>query len=476
MAKKASYHEQFGPAVEEPWVELCFDSGTLIIKGLKDSDFARLDTKAFRLSFDPRVGVHRCPAYVYRSLLGELLGKGLSVVDSARGYAEFDREDLVERSPRVHQAEAMQAWLSAGKRGVVVLPTGAGKSHLAVMAIQDVARSALVVAPTLDLVEQWQRLLKSHFGEPVGAIGGGTHDPQALTVTTYDSAAIHMERIGSKWGLVIFDEVHHLPSDMYRWAAEAAIAPFRLGLTATLERVDGKHAVIHEIIGPTVYEKNTRELAGDVLADYEARVVEVAFSEADAELYAASRAEYRDFVEKEGIRMGGRHGWQNFLRATSRSREGRRAFKAFQRQKRRALGHENKLEKVREILHEHPNESVLIFANDNATVYALAELLLAPALTHHTPLAERAEILERFRAGRYRAVVTSRVLNEGVDVPAASIAIILSGTGSVREHVQRLGRILRKEEGKRAILYELVTPDSAETFVSQRRREHDAYR
>lgn len=152
------------------------------------------------------------------------------------------------------------------------------------------------------------------------------------------------------------------------------------------------------------------------------------------------------------------------------------AFKAYLVQKRLALGHMAKRDEVARLLNKHASEQTLIFANDNATVYALSQRLLCPALTHHTSLTERAEILERFRNGTYRAVVTSRVLNEGVDVPAASVAIILSGTGSVREHVQRLGRILRHQEGKRAILYELITPDSAETFVSQRRREHDAYR
>ncbi len=72
-------------------------------------------------------------------------------------------------------------------------------------------------------------------------------------------------------------------------------------------------------------------------------------------------------------------------------------------------------------------------------------------------------------------MVTSRVLNEGVDVPAANVGIVLSGSGSVREHVQRLGRILRRREGKRAVLYEVVAEDTAEEFTSSRRRQHGAY-
>ena len=97
---------------------------------------------------------------------------------------------------------------------------------------------------------------------------------------------------------------------------------------------------------------------------------------------------------------------------------------------------------------------------------------------HRRPVAEiadiaclRSKLCERFADGRYRAIATSKVLNEGVDVPDASVAIIISGSGSVREHVQRLGRILRKKEGKRAVLYELVTARTGETFTSDRRRE-----
>ena len=72
--------------------------------------------------------------------------------------------------------------------------------------------------------------------------------------------------------------------------------------------------------------------------------------------------------------------------------------------------------------------------------------------------------------------MTSRVLNEGVDVPAASVGVVLSGTGSVREHVQRLGRILRRAEGKQAVLYEVVTAGTSEARTSRKRRDHDAYR
>ncbi len=125
---------------------------------------------------------------------------------------------------------------------MVVLPTGAGKTQVAVMAIDDERRSTLVVAPTLDLVRQWYDLLRATFGLEVGVVGGGEHEVQPLTVTTYDSAYIHMEHLGARFGLLVFDECHHLPSPTYALAARHAIAPYRLGLSATPERTDGRDA------------------------------------------------------------------------------------------------------------------------------------------------------------------------------------------------------------------------------------------
>ena len=118
---------------------------------------------------------------------------------------------------------------------------------------------------------------------------------------------------------------------------------------------------------------------------------------------------------------------------------------------------------------------MLIFTNDNQTVYRISRRFFIPAITHQTKVKERHSLLQAFNAGEFPFLVTSKVLNEGVDVPAANVAVVLSGSGSVREHVQRLGRILRRAEGKQAILYEVVAEDTAERYVSQRRTQHSAY-
>jgi len=380
-----------------------------------------------------------------------------------------------KRRPFPHQADAIHAWEQGGKRGVVVLPTGSGKTYVAELAIDLVQRSTLVVVPTVDLMAQWYERLSLSFGSPIGLLGGGSHEIEDITVTTYDSASIHMEKLGNRFGLLIYDEVHHLPGPTYSLSAEGMIAPFRLGLTATLERTDGRHENLSDWVGPLVYRREITELAGNILADYTVEKIQVELSEIERERYEGSRSVYRDFLREQRISFAGPNGWRNFLAKTSRSRQGRQAFHAYREQKRIALTCSAKLHALEMILRQHWGEGILVFTNDNATVYALSRRFLIPAITHQTDVKERKEILDGLRDGTFAAVVTSRVLNEGVDVPTAAIGVVLSGTGSVREHVQRLGRILRRSEGKRAVLYEVITSDTAEGKTSERRREHNAF-
>ncbi|WP_338038095.1 helicase-related protein [Neosynechococcus sphagnicola] len=155
---------------------------------------------------------------------------------------------------------------------------------------------------------------------------------------------------------------------------------------------------------------------------------------------------------------------------------GRRAMLAHRDARAIALGTEGKLRVLADLLAQHAPERILIFTNDNATVYRISQDFLIPAITHQTPVKERHRILERFRQGDYKTLVTSHVLNEGVDVPEAQIAIILSGTGSTREYIQRLGRVLRQgsRPDKLAWLYEVVAAETSEEQTSQRRHRGDS--
>jgi superfamily II DNA or RNA helicase len=452
-------------------IHLAFEGGTLVVSGAAPERLAALP----HCQFDQRTGVYRAEARHYRALVEHLRRHQLRYRDAARAYQPTPWPLRTSRDPFPHQTEALEAWWQAGGRGVVVLPTGTGKTHLAVLAIQRAGRPTLVVTPTIDLLNQWYGELLVAFDAPVGLLGGGTYDLQPLTVTTYDSAHIHLERWGHRYGLVVFDECHHLPGATYMNAALGSIAPFRLGLSATPERSDGQEFLLEGLIGPVVYRREIKELAGDFLADYRAERLYVELSPEEEARYQQAREQYRQFCSDRGISMGGAHGWQRFIRETCRSKEGRAAFQAYREQRRLSLAAPAKLQILQKLLDRHRPDRVLIFTYDNATVYQIARRFLVPAITHQTKAKERRHILDGFQSGAYPVVVTSRVLNEGVDVPAANVGIVLSGTGTVREHVQRLGRLLRKYGDKQALLYEVVTRGTAEEFTSDRRRQHHAY-
>jgi superfamily II DNA or RNA helicase len=451
---------------------LRFEAGTLALVGVAKDD-PRVPEP---LTWDARTACFRAPAVAYARIILALRRTDLAIEDEARRYEELAHGARVHRSPRPFQSEALEAWRRAGGRGVVVLPTGAGKTQLAMMAIDDRRRSTLVIAPTLDLVRQWYDILRATFGVPIGVVGGGEHDVRPLTVTTYDSAYLHMEHLGARFGLVVFDECHHLPSPTYALAARLALAPFRLGLTATPERADGLDAALTSLVGPTVYRRDIGELAGEYLAEYEIERVEVELSPEEREEHDAERAIYRAFLGKHAIVMSSPRGFGEFIMRASRNAEGRRAMRAYRRQRELAFAATAKLAYLEHLLSIHRHDRALVFTQDNATAHLVARTFLVPVITHQTKVTERSAILSAFAAGTYGAIVTSKVLNEGVDVPDANVAVVLSGSGSVREHVQRLGRILRQREGKRAVLYEIVTARTTETFTSERRREHDAYR
>lgn len=458
--------------MEERAVHLVFDAGTLRISGPEPDLLTRLPG----CRFDSRLGCHRAEGRRYREIVESLRSRHIAFVDEARRYAQTPWPLRTSRDPFPHQREAVETWWDKGGRGVVVLPTGTGKTHVALMAIERVGRPALVVTPTIDMLNQWYDELVVAFDAPVGLLGGGYYDLQPLTATTYDSAYIHLERWGNRFGLLIFDECHHLPGPSYVTAALGSIAPYRLGLTATPERADGAHAQLPELIGPIVYRREIKQLAGIFLAEYRTERLYVELASEDQEAYRRARETYRRFVEERGIAMGGPHGWQRFLQETSRSPEGRAAFLAYREQRRIAMAAPAKLHLLERLLQRHAQNRVIVFAHDNATAYEIARRFLVPAITHQTRIKERRDILQRFHSGEYSVVATSQVLNEGVDVPAADVGIILSGTGSVREHVQRLGRLLRRHGDKQAVLYEVVSRGTAEEFTSERRRQHQAYR
>ena len=455
--------------------ELVFDRGTLVWKSPNQKiNKAPHDLEDFM--WDERTLNWRAPAWCYRDVISKFNESSASWgVDNAASYEKTNFTIRNPFRPRPHQTEAMVAWLEAGGRGTVVLPTGSGKSYLAMLAIAEAKRATMIVVPTIDLLHQWYKLLEESFAIPIGQLGGGVKTVETITVATYDSAAMMVDHLGNKFGLIIFDEVHHLPAPHYLRIAEAAIAPFRLGLTATPERADGKEEDIYRLVGEKVYESKISELVGGVLAPYHVELIEVPLSSEEKEQYKLKREIYTGFLKKSGIRMSNRFGWQDFVVKASYMPGGKEAFKAYLEQKKIAQCASAKLSAVWDILLKHEGERILIFTAQNNFAYEIGRQFCLSVLTHQTKSAERKSILSRFRSGELRVIVASKVLNEGVDVPEASVGVVVSGGSQVREHVQRLGRILRHIPGKTAHLYEVVTKGTTEKFVNQRRREHDAY-
>jgi len=447
---------------------LRFDRGTLIIHPPPPGK-AWID----HATWDDRVERFRIPAIHYRKLVETLQGETTPFTDNAKAFEPLALAPQLTMTPYPHQQQALDAWAAAGRRGVVVLPTAAGKTYLAQMALQATPRSTLITVPTLDLMHQWYAHLKTAFPDAdVGLLGGGSRDKSAILVATYDSAAINAEYIGNRYGLLICDECHHLPSDFNRVIAEYAIAPYRLGLTATPDRSDGRHIDLDTLLGPVVYHRTAEELAGQALAQHEIVQIKVALSDTERDRYDHLIGLRNRFLQENNIFLGSLQGWQRFVGASARSKAGRRAMLAHREAKAIALGTEGKLTVLADLLTQHYPEQTLIFTNDNATVYRISQEFLIPAITHQTPVKERHDVLQRFREGTYRVLVASHVLNEGVDVPAASVAVLLSGSGSAREYIQRLGRVLRKGDGtKYARLYEVVAEETAEEGVSKRRRK-----
>ena len=259
-----------GPA---PVPTLSFDKGTVLVRG------ARPPTGLW----DERVGAYRALALAYVDLAawGKTLPGGFE--DRALDPLPAPRLEHAERL-RPYQKEAVRSWVDGGRHGVIVLPTAAGKTHVALEAMREVGGATLVVVPTIDLIDQWVAKLSEVFGVDVGRLGGGESDIKPVTVSTYDSALIRAENLGNRFQFLVVDEVHHLPSPQYRHIAEMYCAPARLGLTATYERADLLHLELEALMGGKLFELGYEELT-DYLAEFTLVKVKVELSPEEQEEY-----------------------------------------------------------------------------------------------------------------------------------------------------------------------------------------------
>jgi superfamily II DNA or RNA helicase len=438
-----------------------FDRGTLVLEAEHEGE---QPGEIAGVAWDEERRAWRLPAEHHAALLEELAAAGVAVSDELGSLGVA----MTWLAPglRWYQEVALARWLAAGARGVVALPTGAGKTLVAIAAIARLGVATLCLVPTRVLLDQWARALAVCTAQPIGRLGDGDHVVAPVTVATYASATSWAPRIGGRFGLVIVDEAHHVGAWCPTEVFEMLVAPARLGLTATPPE---DAAVLARHVGPVVYALGVEDLRGNGLADHQVVTVPVVLDGVERRRYRELRgrfaASYAAFQREMPDAA-----WREFVRKSSQTVQGRAALAAWREYRALLAYPDGKRAALREILGRHRGSRALVFTADNATAYAIARELLVMPITHEIRRSERTRAIAGFRTGECPVLVSSQVLEEGFDVPDADLAIVVGGSGSPRRYVQRIGRVLRPRDGKYALIYELAVAETTEATAMARRR------
>ncbi len=452
--------------------------GTDLVLEFKDSSVVK-DLIGRLIVREPRHGTLRAAPGDFWRLFRELRRRGLRVKVDFETNFELSLNLRPSFKLRDYQLRAYLRWKRAGGRGVIVLPVATGKTLVGIKAIEDLRLKTLVLVPTIDLLHQWASSLSRWLGisrSLVGIFGGGVKEIKEITVMTYDSARLNLELIADKFGLIIADECHHAVSPSYRVVFKASLAPYRMGLTATPFRSDALHKLYPEVIGNIVYEEEASRLQAEgYLASHEERRIYVRLSPEEYEEYLRLMRKYMDYCRRVIPEIQDpKERFKRVLKLALKDPEAREALRARHRARQIALSAERKIKIVEKLLREYSDEKVLIFSRYTDIIRELARRYFIPRILHDTPKDERRAILEMFKRGEITKLATAMALDEGVDVPDASVAIVISGTGSNREYLQRLGRILRPKR-KKAIFIELITKGTVDYHLFRRRRRREIF-
>jgi DNA excision repair protein ERCC-3 len=353
---------------------------------------------------------------------------------------------------RDYQRDAADVFHAAGNvrggSGVIVLPCGAGKTIVGIVAMSLLQKNVLVLTTSITAVKQWKREIidkTTLTANEVKEYTGEMKEIGPVTVATYQILTYRPDKTEDfphfglfderDWGLIVYDEVHLLPAPVFRVTATIQ-ARRRLGLTATLIREDGREGDVFSLIGPKKYDVPWREL------------------ETKGWIATASCTEIRVALPDDKTRM-------EYAVADHRAKY------------RIASENEAKDEVVAELLARYHDQRVLIIGQYLTQVRRLAERFEIPIITGSTGTSEREELYNKFRTGELRHLVLSKVGNFAIDLPDANVLVQVSGTfGSRQEEAQRLGRILRpKSSGEGdAHFYTLVTRDTRELDFAHHRQ------
>jgi superfamily II DNA or RNA helicase len=452
--------------------QLRFADGTLLFGGLPSQKSREIFGRK-TWAWDSRVALWRCDASEYISIHRLLNKHKIPFDDQVPSWKRVSWSRVQLHTLRPEQEAAFAAWKTS-RRSVLVMPTGTGKTEVALSIMKETAVSTLIVAPIRDLMYQWHRRILHGLGHDAGIIGDGLHRVQPVSVTTYDSACIHMPRLGNQFALIIFDECHHLPGDIRRDAARMSAAPWRLGLTATPERSDGRHVDLDQLIGPVAYQLPIEAVRGQTLAEYEVVRVPIYLTDREQGRYNALSAQLRHYLALRR-KTDEAYSWEDLCSESSTDAAARKALAAYYAKKAIEDRAAEKLRVLEDIFRLHAGSPTIVFAGSNAMARDVSRRFLIPCLLNHCGKKERLDILDGLRDGAYPALVANQVLDEGVDVPEVKVAVVIGGTASQRQAKQRLGRILRRSGNARATLYEIICADTKEETRSRQRRDSDAY-
>ena len=380
------------------------------------------------------------------------------------------------------QLEAADAWVANGCRGSVIFSTGTGKTEIAFECARRAAGLSgqdrfpiLFLVPRIVLVEQNVKRLQS-YGIPddhIGVYYGERKDIKEITISTYQSA-INNSGLIRNASMVVLDEVHLV--------SETAIAfdsifdvivedPGKsiLGLTATINERDPKYQTILTVAPPVKKYMIKEAVTDGRLARPVVQAEEVSFTPEEQKIYDEASAAIKDISRKlqtyDPVRMT-----KMLARGGARGSMAKNWFAHVRKRKELLSATEKKLLRAVELVKRHPKERIMIFSETIDSIRQLKSLLEAagmPAQTIHNGVRprERQEILESW--GRdYFPLLSVHTLEIGYDVPQVGIAIIIASTSNMNQVAQRIGRVVRKAEGKdQALVYVVYVSGSKDDNV-----------
>jgi superfamily II DNA or RNA helicase len=392
------------------------------------------------------------------------------------------------------QVEAFAAWSAAGCRGVVEAVTGTGKTRLAVAVLRSVVGAAgasgrgLVLVPTLELLEQWVRELRAALpAHRIGRLGGGHDDDlfacDVVVATPHSAAAVPVDLPPGATGVLVADEAHRYGAPTWGAALRDEFT-LRLALTATYERSDeGVDEVLAPYFGEVVTRYGfARAVAEGTVAPFRLGLVGVPLGEDERVRHDRAdlrvRQLHRELVGVHGMSRDPRRRFEAVTAIVAEAdRTGRagpqvaacREYLVRVRERRDVAAQAAaKLDVCATVAGALAGRRTLVFTDTVDQAEAAARVLSRAgrqARTVHGDLAadERRIRLALFRRGDVEVVVAPRVLDEGVDVPDADVAVVLATFRTRRQLVQRLGRVLRvKSDGREARLLLAHAVDTAE--------------